>query len=153
VGVRLGQILSDGTEGPPRGQLADLVVAEPGNLEREVFALAVRETGQDGERFASFEDVVDAKGIVDRGLTRSGRQDCLEVRVPSLGFAQAAGLASRDDVKPEEGRGAVRLCPQEDRPYVLARILDELARGADDIGDRAQEIAVVAPVELGVVAA
>jgi hypothetical protein len=35
----------------------------------------------------------------------------------------------------------------------MGGILDELAWGADDIGDRALEVAVVAPVELGVVAA
>ena len=67
--------------------------------------------------------------------------------------AEAVGLVDGDDAQPGEDRGAVGLAAQHDRPGGLAGVFDQLARGVDDAGDGALEIAVMAAVERLLVAA
>lgn len=57
-----------------------------------------------------------------------------------------------DDAQPAEDRVAVWLTAHEDRPGGLTGVLDQLARGADDVGDRTLEVTMVAAVELVFVA-
>ena len=78
--------------------------------------------------------------------------DVLEVRV-AVAAAEAVGLVDGDDAQPGEDRGAVGLAAQQDRPGGLAGVFDQLARGVDGAGDGALEVAVVAAVEVGLVAA
>ena len=71
----------------------------------------------------------------------------------ALRSREAVGLVDGDDAQPGEDRGALGLASQQDRPGGLAGVLDELARGVDGAGDGALQVAVVAAVELGLVAA
>ena len=66
---------------------------------------------------------------------------------------EPVGLVDGDDAQPGEDRGAVGLAAQHDRPRVLAGVFDQLARGVDDAGDGALKVAVVAAVEVVLVAA
>ena len=137
----------------PPVSLGDLDVAEAGDQEGEVCALAVWEGGENLQRLARLEDVVDRERVGDDGVPRSGRKHRLEVEVATVALAEPERLADRDDVEPAEDRCPVGLGAQQDGPRVLAGVLDELTRGVDRVGDRAVEVAVVAAVELVLVAA
>ena len=92
-------------------------------------------------------------GVGDDGLPRSGREHRFKVDVAALALAEPDGLAGGHDVEPAEDRVRARAAPEQDRPGVLAGVLDELARSVDGVGDGAMQIAVVAAVELVFVAA
>ena len=66
---------------------------------------------------------------------------------------EAVGLVDGDDAQPGEDRGAVGLAAQHDRPGGLAGVFDQFARGVDDAGDGALKVAVMAAVEVVLVAA
>jgi hypothetical protein len=74
------------------------------------------------------------------------------VRVAAGGARESIRLADRDNAQPREDRPALGLAAQQYVPGVLAGVFDQLARRVDDAGDGAYEGAVVALVELGLVA-
>jgi hypothetical protein len=121
--------------GPPAGQLSDLDVAEAGDQERKIGALPVREAGEDLERLARLQDVVDRKRVGDHCVPGACRQNRLEVKVTAIAPAQPEGFARGDDVEPAEDRCPVGLSAEHDRPGVLAGVFDELARGVHSVGD------------------
>jgi len=73
--------------------------------------------------------------------------------LPALDRREPVGLVDGDHAQPGEDRVAVGLGSQQGGPGGLAGVLDQLARGVDGVRDGALEVAVVASVELGFVAA
>src|SRR4029453_19126356 len=76
-----------------------------------------------------------------------------ESRFTAFDRREAVGLVDGDHAQPGEDRVAIGLGSQQDRPGALAGVLDQFARGVDGVRDGALEVAVVASVELGFVAA
>ncbi len=137
----------------PAGQLSDLDVAEAGDEEGEIGALAVWEGGENLKRLARLQDVVDGERVGEYGVPRSGGEHRLEVEVAALAFAEPERLACGHDVEPAEDRGPLGLHTKQDRPSVLAGVLDELARGVGRVSNCSAELSVMATVELALVAA
>lgn len=147
-GARLRDALVDVRMRPSAGHLGDLAVAEAGDQEGEVCALAFRKVGEDRQGFASLKDVVDREPVGDDGVAGSVGEHRLEVDVPTLALAEPEGLPGGDDVEPAEDRGPVGLSSEHDRPRVLTGVLDQFARGVHGVGDGAAEVVVVSAVEL-----
>src|SRR5215210_7273910 len=71
--------------------LGDLAVAEAGDAEEEILALALRELGKTLQCSAGFDDVVDRDPVGDHGVPSLAVVEVLEVRA-AFSSAEAVGL-------------------------------------------------------------
>jgi hypothetical protein len=99
------------------------------------------------------ESVVDRVGIGDDVLPvplfgLQAREACF----PAVDRGEPVGLVDGDGAQPAEDRLAVGLASQQDGPGRLAGVLDELARCAHDVRNRAVQVVVMPLVEVVLVA-
>src|SRR4051794_39543648 len=97
----------------------DLVVAVACDEEREGAALAFGQGGEEGERVARRELLLERRGV---RVTQRGQ--AIELGLAPLALGQAPGLTDGDGAQPGEGVGAIGLRAQEPQPGAGARVLD-----------------------------
>jgi hypothetical protein len=93
--------LLDVRERPAAGLLGDLAVAEAGDEQREVFALALGELRQQPQRRARLERV-ERPAVGDHGIPTVERAELLKARVTAPRARQPARLVDRDRLQPRE---------------------------------------------------